>query len=81
MIIKANEHTIMAVLAVIVGLAGGFGAVGFRHLINFFQTVAYGSSGRTASCGVRLAIVPYIVDFGFWRTGRRPAGLFFSQRS
>jgi CIC family chloride channel protein len=33
----------MAVLAVIVGLAGGFGAVGFRYLINFFQTIAYGS--------------------------------------
>lgn len=41
--IKANEHTIMAVLAVMVGLAGGFGAVGFRYLINFFQTIAYGS--------------------------------------
>ena len=34
----------MAVLAVAVGLAGGFGAVGFRYLINFFQTLAYGSS-------------------------------------
>jgi CIC family chloride channel protein len=33
----------MAVLAVIVGVAGGFGAVGFRLLINFFQTIAYGS--------------------------------------
>ena len=33
----------MAVLAVIVGMAAGFGAVGFRHLINFFQSVAYGS--------------------------------------
>jgi len=41
--LKANEHTIMAVLGVIVGLAGGFGAVGFRYLINFFQTLAYGS--------------------------------------
>ena len=41
--IKANEHTIMAVLAVVVGLASGFGAVGFRYLINFFQTLAYGS--------------------------------------
>ena len=41
--IKPNEHTIMAVLAVVVGLTGGFGAVGFRHLINFFQTLAYGS--------------------------------------
>ena len=42
--LRTNEHTIMAVLAVAVGLAGGFGAVGFRHLINFFQTLAYGSS-------------------------------------
>jgi CIC family chloride channel protein len=41
--IQLNEHTIMAVLAVIVGLAGGYGAVGFRYLINFFQTLAYGA--------------------------------------
>jgi len=44
--IKTNEHTIMVVLAVIVGLAGGFGAVGFRHLIDFFQSIAYGSSAE-----------------------------------
>jgi CIC family chloride channel protein len=42
--LKTNEHTIMAVLAVIVGIAAGFGAVGFRYLINFFQSIAYGSS-------------------------------------
>jgi CIC family chloride channel protein len=42
--LKTNEHTIMAVLAVAVGLAGGFGAVGFRYLIDFFQNLAYGSS-------------------------------------
>jgi CIC family chloride channel protein len=42
--LRTNEHTIMAMLAVFVGLAGGFGAVGFRYLINFFQTLAYGSS-------------------------------------
>ena len=41
--LKANEHTVMAILAVIVGLAAGLGAVGFRHLINFIQTLAYGS--------------------------------------
>ena len=41
--IKTNEHTIMAVLAVVVGLAAGFGAVGFRYLINFIQSIAYGS--------------------------------------
>ncbi len=42
--LTTNEHTIMAVLAVAVGLAGGLGAVGFRYLISFFQTLAYGSS-------------------------------------
>ena len=42
--LKTNEHTIMAVLGVVVGLAGGFGAVGFRYLIDFFQNLAYGSS-------------------------------------
>jgi CIC family chloride channel protein len=40
--LRANEHTIMAFLGIVVGLAGGFGAVGFRHLISFFQQLAYG---------------------------------------
>lgn len=45
-LLRTNEHGIMAVLAVFVGLAGGFGAVGFRYLINFFQLLAYGSDGN-----------------------------------
>lgn len=36
----------MAVLAAIVGLAGGFGAIGFRYLIDFFQSISYGSAGN-----------------------------------
>ena len=40
--VQFNEHTIMAFLGIIVGLAGGLGAVGFRYLIRFFQTLAYG---------------------------------------
>jgi chloride channel protein, CIC family len=36
----------MTVLAVIVGLAGGLGAVGFRHLIDFFQSIFYGAGGN-----------------------------------
>lgn len=36
----------MAVLGAIVGLAGGFGAIGFRYLIRVFQTVSYGSDGN-----------------------------------
>jgi len=34
----------MAVLAFAVGIGGGYGAIGFRHLIDFFQSIAYGSS-------------------------------------
>ena len=41
--LKTNEHALMGLLAIIVGLAGGFGAVGFRYLINFFQSIFYGS--------------------------------------
>jgi CIC family chloride channel protein len=52
--LHANEHTIMAVLAVIVGLAGGFGAVGFRYLINFFQTLAYGDENDFLELVVNL---------------------------
>jgi len=41
-----SEHTTMVLFAVLVGLAGGFGAVGFRYLINFFQMLAYGTDGE-----------------------------------
>jgi len=36
----------MAILAAMVGLAGGFGAIGFRYIIGLFQTVSYGSDGN-----------------------------------
>jgi len=36
----------MALLATIVGLAGGFGAIGFRYLIDLFQTITYGAKGN-----------------------------------
>jgi CIC family chloride channel protein len=45
-ILRTSEHTIMAILAAMVGLAGGFGAIGFRYIIGFFQTVSYGSDGN-----------------------------------
>ena len=52
--LQTNEHTIMAVLGVVVGLAGGFGAVGFRHLIDFFQTLAYGGKNDLLELVVNL---------------------------
>jgi CIC family chloride channel protein len=52
--IQVNEHTIMVLLAVNVGVAAGFGAVGFRHLINFFQTLAYGGENDLLELVVNL---------------------------
>ena len=52
--LQANEHTIMAVLGVVVGMAGGFGAVGFRYLIDFFQTLAYGGKNDLLELVVNL---------------------------
>lgn len=40
--VSTNEHTILALLAVCVGLSAGFCAVGFRHLIVFIQSIAFG---------------------------------------
>jgi CIC family chloride channel protein len=44
--LKNNEQAVMAVLATLVGLAGGFGAVGFRALIDLIQSLAYGAKGN-----------------------------------
>lgn len=44
--LSINEHVVMAVLATLVGLAAGFGALGFRYLVRFFQFMAYGSQGN-----------------------------------
>jgi CIC family chloride channel protein len=52
--IRANEHTIMVLLAVIVGAAGGLGAVGFRYLISIFQTLAYGGENDLLELVVNL---------------------------
>lgn len=42
----SNENTIMAVLAAIVGIVAGFGAIGFRYLLDLIQAISYGSSGN-----------------------------------
>jgi len=42
----SNEHAIMAVLAAIVGIVAGFGAIGFRYLLDFIQAISYGATGN-----------------------------------
>lgn len=44
--LSINEHLVMGVLATLVGLAAGFGALGFRYLVQFFQFLTYGSQGN-----------------------------------
>ena len=56
-ILTTSESGIMALLAIVVGLAGGYGAVGFRYLINYVQTLAYGSADTLL--GVVTAVAWY----------------------
>jgi chloride channel protein, CIC family len=44
--VSTNEHVVMAVLSTMVGLAAGFGALGFRYLVGVFQFIGYGSHGN-----------------------------------
>ncbi|MCU0594764.1 MAG: chloride channel protein [Desulfobacterota bacterium] len=46
----------MAALATLVGLAAGFGALGFRYLVQVFQFLAYGSPGNLLEI---IASVPW----------------------
>jgi CIC family chloride channel protein len=52
---------IMALLGIIVGLAGGFGAIGFRHLISFFQSISYGSADEFLSV---VPMIPWYLRIG-----------------
>ena len=51
-----DETAIMVVVAVFVGLAGGFGAILFRFLVDFFQGFAIGHGEDTVAL---LATVPW----------------------
>lgn len=43
--LHANEYAMMLFMAIIVGVLGGYGAVLFRLLIQFFQESSFGSGG------------------------------------
>jgi CIC family chloride channel protein len=45
---KANmtEHSFVLVMALLIGTLGGLGAVGFRKLIELFQTLCWGAKGE-----------------------------------
>lgn len=39
---RATEHTFMIIMAIIIGLVGGLGAVGIQYLIKFFKEIFWG---------------------------------------
>ncbi len=41
--VKSSDHLFMILAGALIGLGGGFGAVGFRHLIRVVQRIAYGT--------------------------------------
>jgi len=53
---EPDETTIMVVIAVLVGVAGGFGAILFRWLVNFFQGFVLGQGESTVEL---LLAVPW----------------------
>ncbi|MEA2102605.1 MAG: chloride channel protein [Thermodesulfobacteriota bacterium] len=55
--IRSNENLIMVFLAAVVGVLGGYGAVGFRLLIDFFHMCFYG--GYTGGFLDRLLCLPW----------------------
>lgn len=52
---RINENAIILFLALIVGVAGGYGAVLFRLLIRLFQNIFYGDSGSILEAVTHIA--------------------------
>ncbi len=45
--LKYTEHSYMVLVAIVIGLLGGLGAVGFRECIRLFQIVAWNTDNVT----------------------------------
>jgi len=41
--VKSSDHVFMILVGALIGLGGGFAALGFRHLIRLVQRIAYGT--------------------------------------
>ena len=52
--ITIEEHTFMVIIAVIIGVLGGFGAIFFRFAIKFFQGIYFGSFHYTLQYAIKL---------------------------
>ncbi len=57
---KINEHTLMVLIALVIGILGGFGAIFFRFAIRFFQWVFFGTWSYSLEYVLNL---PWYVKF------------------
>lgn len=58
--LRMSEHTFMVIVAVLIGILGGFGAIFFRFAIRFFEAVFFGSWDYTLDYALQL---PWYVKF------------------
>ena len=54
-----NEYVLMACMAAVIGILGGYGAVGFRWLIGFFQSLFFSHQGRSGILEAILSLPWY----------------------
>lgn len=79
--LRSNEQTILAVLAVLVGLAGGVGVIAFRSLIEWIQALGYGGRGDVVALAESA---PWYLKFWVPAAGGLAVGLllhFFARES
>lgn len=69
---RSTEHTFMVITAVIIGLIGGFGAVGIQEAIKFFQELFWGKWEVTAEY---ISGLPWTIKIGAPLIGSLIVGL------
>ena len=52
--LRMTEHTFMVIVAMLIGILGGFGAIFFRFAIEFFQRIFYGNWKYTLDYALQL---------------------------
>lgn len=59
---RLSEHTTLLIYAVLIGVGGGFGAVGFRKLISFFSWLLFNQSQTNLAAyhGIRSLFIPAV---------------------
>jgi CIC family chloride channel protein len=78
---RSTEHTFMVIVAIIIGIAGGFGAVGIQFLIKFFKELFWGTDEYTIQY---LSTLPLYVKIGVPVLGGLIVGIivhFFSSEA